>query len=150
MLLPLAAHALLHFNFSARRKDTTFARWGVVAAAIGLLGIGLAPRIGALIAALVVNALIAAYNGGILGLLSQLTGEEHLAAMFATTRVLATLGSLLGEPLFYRLFQSGSNIGKAWSGLSYIVVGCTYILVAAVVFAVTFGAERGGDYNEQD
>lgn len=150
MLLPLAAHALLHFDFSTLRKDTTFARWGSAAAAIGLLGIGLAPGIGALIAALVVNTLISAYNGGILGLLSQLTGEEHLAAMFATIRVLATLGSLLGQPLFYKLFQFGSNIGKAWSGLSYIVVGCTYILVAAVVFVVTSGSERGADYNEQD
>ncbi|OAR05966.1 hypothetical protein LLEC1_07664 [Akanthomyces lecanii] len=149
LLLPLAAQALLHFEFPALRKDATLARWGVLAAALGLLGIGLAPNIGALTAALVVYALVSAYTGGIMGLLSQLTGEDHLAAMFATTGVLATLGSLLGQPLFSVLFQSASNLGKTWSGLPYIVVGSTYIIVAVVVFVVTAGTAREADDNEQ-
>lgn len=136
-LLPLAAHAFLSSNFSALRKDTTFARCGSVAAAIGLLGIGLAPRMGVFIAALIVYTLITAYDGGILGLLSQLAGEDNVAAMFATSRVLASIGALLSQPLFHTLFRSGSKQGKAWSGLPYIVVGCTYALTAAVIFAVT-------------
>ncbi|XWW95472.1 hypothetical protein V2A60_003431 [Cordyceps javanica] len=140
IFLPLTAQALLSFNFSARRKDAMFVRWGLVVAAVGLFGVGLAPKIGYMIAALVLYTFVSAYSGGMLGLLSQLTSEGHLAALFATTRVLASVGSLLGVPLSKCLFQVGEELGTAWAGLPYLVLGGIYTLTAVVVFATTSAA----------
>lgn len=150
-MLPLAAHALLSFNFSALRKDATFARWGLVAASLALFGIGIAPNYTFLLTAVVFYTLVAAYSGGVRGLLSQLMGEDHMAAMFATSGVLGAIGNWLSEPIFSALFRSGVNNGGKWSGLSYLVLGCIYAVIAAVVFAVTTGtAEQEADYDEED
>ncbi|KAJ6790394.1 hypothetical protein PWT90_07775 [Aphanocladium album] len=151
LLLPLAAHFLLSFNFSALRKDVFFVRWGLLAATVALFGIGLAPNTGFLLAALLLYTLDAAFAGALNGLLSQLTGEDHMAVMFATTRVLSTLGSVLGLPLFNALFKFGINHGKHWMGLPYLVLGGVFALTTAVVFLVSSApAEQEADYDEQD
>ncbi|ATY64547.1 Major facilitator superfamily general substrate transporter [Cordyceps militaris] len=151
LVLPLAAHALLSSGFSARQTDTTFVRWGIVTAAAGLVGIGLAPDVGLFMVALVLYALINAYHGGILGLLSQLACKDHTAAMFATTRVLVTTGSLLSAPLFDALFKLGIDRGKAWSGLPYLALGCICCLCGVVVFVVTSGGfDREAEHEDSD
>lgn len=137
-LLPAAGQVLLSLNFSGLGKDITFARWGIVAATIGLVGIGLAPNVGFLMGALVLYAFITAYESSMKSIQSQLAGDDHLAALFTVRGVLESLGPLVGGPLIAVIYNIGMEHGKAWIGLPFFVGGCLYAVTAIVVFAVSF------------
>lgn len=143
VVFPVASQFLLTRHVSGLRKDFLFAKVGIIAAVVGLLGIGLSPTLQASMVALAIFAFISAYDGGMKSIQTQLAGEQNVAAMFTARSVLESAGGLISGPVFAIIYNIGIKKGSFWIGLPFFVGASCYLVIAIVVFAVSFATPAG-------
>ncbi|KAK8165607.1 major facilitator superfamily domain-containing protein [Phyllosticta citrichinensis] len=132
LVLPALAHHLTkRLHFAAQRKDLLLARCSAATLAVGFLGIGLAPSLPWLVAALPVQVAGWGVMFLIRSLVTSFVEQHHVARLYTVLTLVDAAGMMAGTPTMAGLFDWGLSVGSWASGLPF--VACAGALVAVAV-----------------
>lgn len=115
---------------------------------IGILGFALmflAASPAAYVAGLVFVSLGAAFIINARSLVAFLVTPHQIGTLYSATAMVQSLGSLVGGPVFARLFQWGLNLGWAWLGLPFLLPGLLYAVATTAVWNMSMPEEASDD-----
>jgi hypothetical protein len=133
---------LSNLELSPLFKDLWLARTGIIALAVGTLGIGLASNTSILILFLIVYSCGYGYGPSVRGLVVTLAEGRRIALLFTSISVLESIGMLISGPLLASTFKMGMDWGGLWIGLPFISAGCSLVCAGVIVFGLRFGPTK--------
>lgn len=136
-LLPLVSHILMsRLGLDGKRKDLYLARASMVIVTIGWFMVAFAPNVGFFIAATLVVSL--GQGGTILvrSFITDLIDPKDVAKLYTVIGLVDTVAVMAAGPIMAALFELGLDMGGAWVGLPFWLLGVVYVLTTVLLFVV--------------
>lgn len=147
--LPALAHHLTkRLHFAAQRKDLVLARWSAATLAVGFLGIGLAPSLPWLVAALPVQVAGWGVMFLIRSLVTSFVEQHHVARLYTVLTLVDAAGLMAGTPAMAGLFDWGLSVGNWASGLPFVACAGAVVAVAVALLWIRLDDEVEGEDGE--
>ncbi|KAK7525025.1 major facilitator superfamily domain-containing protein [Phyllosticta citriasiana] len=144
LVLPALAHHLTkRMRFAAQRKDLILARWSAAAMGVGFLGIGLAPSLPWLVAALPVQVVGWGVMFLIRSLVTSFVEQHHVARLYTVLTLVDAAGLMAGTPALAGLFDWGLSVGSWASGLPFVACAGALAAVGVVLSWIRLDEKTG-------
>lgn len=142
-VLPAITHLLTaRLRMAVQLKDLLLARWSAFSLSLGLLGIGIAPTLPLLIAAIPVEVAGWGFSFVVRSLMTSFVESHQVARLYTVLALIDTAVLMVGSPATAALFDRGMSSGDgSAAGLPFII--CS-LLVAVYGVLVLFIRIDGG------
>ncbi|KAL1617925.1 hypothetical protein SLS56_010765 [Neofusicoccum ribis] len=128
-------------HISPQRKDLLLARWSALFLSAGFLGVGLAPTLPLLVAAVPFEVAGWGLMFVTRSLITTFVEPHHVARLYTVLTLVDVAGLMLGAPAFAWLFDRGLEAGGAAAGLPFVV--CSAAIAAAGALTLLIRVEDG-------
>ncbi|GME49364.1 Major facilitator superfamily domain general substrate transporter [Neofusicoccum parvum] len=142
LILPAVTRFLTaRLHTSPQRKDLLLARWSALLLSAGFLGVGLAPTLPLLVAAVPFEVAGWGFMFVTRSLITAFVEPHHVARLYTVLTLVDVAGLMLGAPAFAWLFDRGLEAGGAAAGLPFVV--CSAMIAAAGALMLLIRVEDG-------
>ena len=132
--------ALMHVPFLAKlstpAKVLRVAQCSLLLLILGLLGIGLAPRVETIVVTIVVYALGAGYFGAVRSFVTSMVRADQVGQLYGILGIVDTAGSLVSGPVLSAFFGLGMRLGGLLTGLPFLFKAGLYSIVVVVLWSL--------------
>lgn len=151
-ILPAITHILTtRLRMAAQLKDLLLARWSAFFLSLGLVGIGIAPTMLLLIAALPIEVAGWGFTFLTRSLMTSFVESHHVARLYTVLSLVDTAVLMVGSPVIAALFDRGLSSGSGIAaGLPFVTCGLVVAAFSAPVLFIRVENEAVEESDEQE
>ncbi|KAF1928786.1 MFS general substrate transporter [Didymella exigua CBS 183.55] len=124
-------------GLSTFAKDKVFAQASLVALAIGMFCLGLAPVVVLAIVGIVVLALGTGQDSLTRSIATEMVPANELSTLYSAITMLRAIGGSISGPIYAWLYTAAlRHKGEDWLGLPYLVAGVFFVVALALMTVV--------------